>query len=274
MTWEDGPPVTKTMAHSTAADVEAGRTTWWEKRGNDLADKYAKRGADAHGDVSACGRVIAGLSAVLREAASWSGWQEKAMTKRGWSDSVHMPPGADPSARRPTWQLPAWRGPLPLDVIADHLSIHPMATIFGHRLRLLRMNGGTQLLACMACGAYAGSSPRHLFEPCLGKKAGPGFARQRARMLRGLHPHSSHGQGATIAASTYPSPAQIAWLVADLHRQPAGRKQQAPVAGAMGLDETFTRYGQRKLGDRTAWQLRAAETPDTASTSTTFGIGF
>ncbi len=38
----------KTLAHASAADVEAGRTTWWEKNANNLADQYAKLGAKVH----------------------------------------------------------------------------------------------------------------------------------------------------------------------------------------------------------------------------------
>ncbi|CAK0889681.1 unnamed protein product [Prorocentrum cordatum] len=37
--------VTKALAHATAADVEADRTTWWQRAGNRLADEAAKEGA-------------------------------------------------------------------------------------------------------------------------------------------------------------------------------------------------------------------------------------
>ena len=183
------------------------------------------------------------------------------MTTRSWSDSVHLPSLDDRPLRQPTWKLPAWRGHLPLDVLADHMHIHPIVNITGHRLRLLRLDDGTQLLACMACGAYAGNSPRHLFEPCLGRGAGPGLARQRSRMIRGLHPHTSHGQGATIAGTTCPSPTQVAWLVADLRPETIGRRTSASATGSVGLEETFARYGQAKLTDRVAWQTRATK-PD------------
>ena len=39
-------PVVKTLAHATTTDIDAGSSTWWEKKGNDLADKFAKLGAD------------------------------------------------------------------------------------------------------------------------------------------------------------------------------------------------------------------------------------
>eukprot|EP00972_Heterocapsa_arctica_P078833 11625738-Heterocapsa_arctica.AAC.1 len=32
----------KTKAHAIANDVETGKTTWWEKKGNDAADRFAK----------------------------------------------------------------------------------------------------------------------------------------------------------------------------------------------------------------------------------------
>ena len=80
-------------------------------------------------------------------------------------------------------------------------------------------------------------------------------------MIRGLHPHTSHGQGATIAATSCPSPTQVAWLVADLHPETIGRRTSASATGSVGLEETFARYGQAKLTDRVAWQIRATK-PD------------
>ena len=47
-TWEDGLDAHKCLAHATMTDVAAERTTMWEKKGSDLADAFAKRGAAAH----------------------------------------------------------------------------------------------------------------------------------------------------------------------------------------------------------------------------------
>ena len=41
--------VHKTLGHATAKDVDLGLTTWWEKRANGHADRFAKMGARAHG---------------------------------------------------------------------------------------------------------------------------------------------------------------------------------------------------------------------------------
>eukprot|EP00959_Pyramimonas_sp_CCMP1952_P258510 5403604-Pyramimonas_sp.AAC.1 len=35
----------KTLAQATSKDIEAGRTTVWEKKANSSADQYAKLGA-------------------------------------------------------------------------------------------------------------------------------------------------------------------------------------------------------------------------------------
>ena len=164
------------------------------------------------------------------------------------------------------------------------MGIQSIVTITGHRLRFLRLDDGTQLMACMACGAYAGNSPRQLLEPCLGRRAGPGLARQRNRMVRGLHPHSSHGQGATIAGMTCPSATQVAWLVSGLHHATIGRRPLPSATAAVGLNETFARYGLAKIADRTAWERRAAKSDEPAAAAADgddvdefdvlFGIGF
>ena len=47
--WEAGDvDARKVKAHATQADVEAGKLTWAEKAGSDVADHYAKKGARLH----------------------------------------------------------------------------------------------------------------------------------------------------------------------------------------------------------------------------------
>ena len=84
-------------------------------------------------------------------------------------------------------------------------------------------------------------------------------------MVRGFHPHSSHGQGATIAGLTCPSATQVAWLVSGLHHDKTGRRPLPSATVAVGLNETFARYGLAKIADRTAWERRAAKSGGAAA---------
>ena len=258
LTWEAGPPVQKTRGHTTKTDIDAGRGTWWEKHGNDLADHYAKLGADAHGELDVCSHNLAALTQITLEATSWAGWQEKTMTKRAWRDSQHFAvaeEGRPPKAALPRWQLPVWKGMVPLSVEEDSLFVYPVCALARHKLRVARLDNGTCLLACIACGAYAGSSPRQLLAACAGRHAGPGLLRQRSRLLAGKHPHSSHGSGARVCGLSYPSASQVAWLLEDIKPTPA-RVRGQPVEG-IGLDELFSRFGVPQHEDRVQWAQRA-----------------
>ena len=63
----------KTKAHCSMTDVNAGVTSLWEKRGNDAADAFAKKGGLMHG-AQACDFFLwQGLKALCREAAQWAG---------------------------------------------------------------------------------------------------------------------------------------------------------------------------------------------------------
>ena len=53
--------------------VHNERTTLWEKKGNDAADEFAKRGASIHGVSQTDYHMWRGLVALAREAARWSG---------------------------------------------------------------------------------------------------------------------------------------------------------------------------------------------------------
>ena len=87
-------------------------------------------------------------------------------------------------------------------------------------------------------------------------------------MVRGFHPHSSHGQGATIAGMTCPSATQVAWLVSGLHLDKTVRRPRPSAAAAVGLNETFARFGLLKIADRTSWERRAAKSGVPAAAAT------
>ena len=63
----------KTLGHVTKADVEAGRSTEWEKAANGHADTYAKKGALLHRVCEADRTLAIGLHQVAKQAAMWTG---------------------------------------------------------------------------------------------------------------------------------------------------------------------------------------------------------
>ena len=65
--------VHKTLAHATAADVAAGKTTEWERRGNGHADRLAKLGAAAHGVTQHHLNELAVLASVAYQASKRAG---------------------------------------------------------------------------------------------------------------------------------------------------------------------------------------------------------
>ena len=140
-------------------------------------------------------------------------------------------------------------------VIDDIACIYNIATISKNKLRCARLDNGQHLLVCIACGAYAGVSPRQLMDLCAGRHSSPGLSRQRARIISGLHPHSSHGAGARIASLVFPSSTQVAWLWDEI--KPTPSRRAARPACDLGLAETFARYGLCKHDDRLQWAQRA-----------------
>ena len=63
----------KTLAHATATDVEGGRSTTWEKKANNTADKFAKLGAAIHGYDAEGVEVIKVRHSIASQAALWAG---------------------------------------------------------------------------------------------------------------------------------------------------------------------------------------------------------
>ena len=57
----------KTLAHASRADVQAGRTTEWERFGNSMADELAKKGAQLHGLTEEHDGIIDGCALLTKE---------------------------------------------------------------------------------------------------------------------------------------------------------------------------------------------------------------
>ena len=83
----------KTLAHATAADVDAGKTTWWEKKSNASADTYAKAGALQHGVEQKHADLVRGFVSLARESRRWSAELEVLLSgnfKDGRPDTVGL----------------------------------------------------------------------------------------------------------------------------------------------------------------------------------------
>ena len=87
----------KTLGHGTAADVEAGRTTEWGRRGNGKADELAKLGAAAHNTTIEDEYLWRGLSECAAENARWGTELAVSMGEGGLTDhhDVLMAHGGD-----------------------------------------------------------------------------------------------------------------------------------------------------------------------------------
>ena len=71
----------KTLAHATESDVTRGLTTQWERQGNDLADRYAKLGADLHELEQGHILEVQALASLAAQAARWAAEQYVAMAR-------------------------------------------------------------------------------------------------------------------------------------------------------------------------------------------------
>ncbi|CAK0861684.1 unnamed protein product [Prorocentrum cordatum] len=95
----------KTKAHCTQTDVEACRTTAWERLANESADSFAKQGAGCHPCAAAAARELAGLNLLAVEAGRWAAQQEILKVDRVWLDADQILPYSPP-------EPPAPNGPL------------------------------------------------------------------------------------------------------------------------------------------------------------------
>ena len=94
----------KTKARTSLMDVEKGVTTHWQRKGNMLADKYAKLGARDHGLTDEHMDMYSGLRSLAVEAARWAGDQEANMASAGMADASPLEAGAARIWSRPTVQ--------------------------------------------------------------------------------------------------------------------------------------------------------------------------
>jgi hypothetical protein len=228
--------VYKTLAHATSSHVMDGRTTEWERRGNHLADHYAKLGAVEHGMTREHLRLVAAAGNLARQSLRWSAeafvlFQKMLPVPVKPARKANGParrrqacrrarpalvkPGAGPGER---W---VWKG-------ADE----DPGTL-GHQVRLATVVDEYEdqqrgvLAFCGICGAYFWKRVGRLAGPCLGVA----IRAQPKRLARGLFPAAAaRYRHLSVVAVRNPEPAELVELARQL--QSAGGRQTIRGSGS------------------------------------------
>ena len=77
----------KVKGHATMCDVEAGRSSHLFKRGNEFADLFAKKGADAHKPPFRIAKTMVTCASLALQAARWAAETHVLLRLRGWDDT-------------------------------------------------------------------------------------------------------------------------------------------------------------------------------------------
>ena len=183
---DDGISIIKCKGHATAADVLAGRSTPFTRKGNDHADHFAGQGADLAEEFSPSTRWRLQYS----QASQWYSWLSTLCSQ--WPKDVDPKPKARPRRAAPTPSTvhtpkPASaRSAVSLAVDERVTKLHP-----SHRLRCVG-----DMLWCDCCGAYGQLRFKDLKEPCRGKDGAANRQGQLTALRNGRHPSSGAELGA------------------------------------------------------------------------------
>ena len=205
----------KVKGHATSRDIELGRTTLWEKKGNTAADVLAKKGALKHPswgfeDAQA---TIRGLSSLARQSLAWTTKLHIIIQNGIQKRKEKLPPEAGHGRARPPFRRtaarrrarhPGRRRPVAAPEVPglgdtqlqqhsiDILALDPRR-YRGHSLLIADLSDlqnratGERLLWCQLCKCYYHHAATLLAQPCKGM-ACRGAGGQTSRLRRGLHP--------------------------------------------------------------------------------------
>ncbi|CAK0790404.1 unnamed protein product, partial [Prorocentrum cordatum] len=222
--------VTKVLAHASAADVEADRTTWWQRAGNKLADEAAKEGAKlALGDDQL--NLAYGLDLIAWQAMIFTGKLHARMADRKLLDHASdvILEFSEPEAGHEEHETSgghaaeaAWgvAGAAAAALAAARASAEgdepPAArrhrqpwSIGGHSIVERAVAGpgadGATMVHCVKCCACAHQRMQGILGPC---GSGAGREPQIDRIRRGLFPNVKGGRGAwRLGEQLFPSEA-------------------------------------------------------------------
>ena len=193
----------KTKAHATAADVERGASTHWERTANAHADALAKKGAACHAVDKDALWLLLGLTEIVSGAVAWAGRLGIHMQEGQWRDAEELPnkiaeAQADAAAET---EEPANGRIAVADATAESPDSAPTSAVCS-ALAPLRVNRHSLLMSpvepcgngyaihCTSCGAYAWKRYKSLRVQCR-NGADKHLLAQRGRIRTGLFPDAS-----------------------------------------------------------------------------------
>ena len=220
----------KTLAHATAADVDRGLTTHWERKANGEADRLAKIGAFVHRLPADALWTMRGLHLIASEVATWAGRQEVAFAQSEVFDSTgiggtehlqFMESDEEFFADKPP--LPLGNEPTEAEGSCEGNGLDDAITAHGHTISMapIATGGEGKVFACLTCGAYAWKNWKGLVAPCGGPNA-EGLKDQRSRIGRGLFPHSVR-KGWKLGTFSKPEGEDLALLASKVTIDPTKR---------------------------------------------------
>jgi len=232
----EGIQICKCKGHATEADVQAGRSTAFLKRGNDHADHFAGRGADVAEDQVPSEEA----HAAYLEAKRWYAWlstlamhwpadtQERPAERQAAKRACRKSPRPYALHARCPHELYESKGQLRCrkcprfsGMLASNAARRAFAstacpgtvlegaaascvatrvrreeTLRQGRSHTLYVTG--QLVWCITCGCYGAQRLRNLKQPCCGPAAADARKSQLGRLRAGLHPLTKRPLGRPV----------------------------------------------------------------------------
>ena len=200
-----------TLGHATEKDIEAGRSTWWERNANKQADELAKRGARLHGVTDQALGEVRAILAFQQRIVSFLGYHTAWLVDNGLCDHTELQGRKREAAEKAgkPLQLGAWLQRTGAEMgagawkeeQAEVFAAHQLQQATGHRIRAaacLPPLAGTVLL-CTRCGGYSTTKIDFLGKPCRGGQSRVQAATRRIqRFLNGEHPFETEERLGTV----------------------------------------------------------------------------
>ena len=188
----------KTKAHTTEADVAAGITTAFERKGNSFADTLARKGAEISQQPASNRRRYLAVASLHRRLAIFTAKMQEAGSKQDKALSLEAAASPWLSDGPVFQQQPEDEDVEESEVAAttcppcklDSNGVAAFA-LHGHSVVAAEVGdaGGRALLFCSSCGAFSERRSRALAFQCRGRSA-PGLWIQRAQLSKRRFPQS------------------------------------------------------------------------------------
>ena len=208
---DDSVVFVKTKGHATDADVQSGRSSPFQKKGNEHADHFAGRGVDIALGMSPNDRSLA----AYKEAIRWYRWlaqlcnnwpndvDPKSQLRAGAIDGGLVP--VAPLAAEPVGSTGADGGCVAGAAIAVAAgSADALDNIVQskklHSSHSMRLTG--DMLWCSNCGCYGQTRFKALKKVCRGNATASARVGQLARLRLGRHPATGEPIGQVVTSAS------------------------------------------------------------------------